>query len=106
MLTIALLAVGVPLLSAVAYLALRPNSSRRPADIRGIALQTVIIMVVLLAIAGAVAGVLLSQGQDAVTQVERQDVTRDPNTIHSPTVCEAFTEFDWDPVSETCEYAP
>ena len=46
------------------------------ADARGIALQTVIIMVVLLAIAGGVAAVLLSRGGEAVTDIERQQISR------------------------------
>ena len=45
-------------------------------DVRGVALQTVIVIVVLLAIAGAVAGVLLSRGGEAVAEAERQDITR------------------------------
>ena len=74
---IILLAVGVPVALAVVHRLRRNRPLRSAADSRGIALQTVIIMVVLLAIAGAVAGVLLSQGQEAVTQVEQQDVTQD-----------------------------
>ncbi len=46
----------------------------RGADVRGIALQTVIIIVVLLAIAGTVAGVLLTRGEQATTQLERTNV--------------------------------
>ena len=42
-------------------------------DERGIALQTVIIMVVLLAIAGAVAAVLLSRANETTTQLENTD---------------------------------
>lgn len=41
---------------------------------RGIALQTVIIMVVLLAIAGGIAAVLLQRGQEAETQLAAQAV--------------------------------
>ena len=44
-------------------------------DERGIALQTVIIMVVLLAIAGTVAAVLLSRASDVTGELENQDVT-------------------------------
>ena len=43
-------------------------------DERGIALQTVIIMVVLLAIAGGIAAVLLSRGQEAENQLASQAV--------------------------------
>ena len=44
-------------------------------DQRGIALQTVIIMVVLLAIAGAVAAVLFSRASDVTSELESQDVS-------------------------------
>ena len=44
-------------------------------DERGIALQTVIIMVVLLAIAGTVAAVLFSRASDVTGELEAQDVT-------------------------------
>ena len=42
-------------------------------DERGIALQTVIIMVVLLAIAGGIAAVLLARGQEASDQLASSD---------------------------------
>ena len=44
-------------------------------DERGIALQTVIIMVVLLAIAGTVAAVLFSRASEVTGELESQDVT-------------------------------
>ena len=44
-------------------------------DERGIALQTIIIMVVLLAIAGSVAAVLFSRASDVTGELESQDVT-------------------------------
>ena len=74
MLTIILLASIVPILTGVAYVALRNRFPQRVADIRGIALQTVIVIVVMLAIAGAVAGVLISRGQTTVVQLEEQNV--------------------------------
>ena len=67
----------------------------RGADARGIALQTVIIIVVLLAIAGAVAGVLLTRGTEATTQLEETDVVRDAHEYGSETLCEA-AGFTWD----------
>ena len=70
MLTIILLAIGLPVLAGVAYLALRNSRPQFLADMRGIALQTVIVIVVLLAIAGAVAGVLVARGGEAVTELE------------------------------------
>ena len=53
--------------------AAEPPHSRR-FDERGIALQTVIIMVVLLAIAGIVATVLFSRANDASDQLQRAEV--------------------------------
>lgn len=100
MLTIILLATIVPLLTGVAYVALRNRFPERLADIRGIALQTVIVIVVLLAIAGAVAGVLISRGDQAVADLERQDIDR-PTTpaeikaITSRTECVRWN-YEWD----------
>jgi hypothetical protein len=42
---------------------------------RGIALQTVIVIVVMLVIAGGVAGVLLSRGGEVISDLEGQDVS-------------------------------
>ena len=47
---------------------------------RGVALQTVIIMVVLLAIAGTVAAVLLSRASDVTGELESTDVSGDIDT--------------------------
>ena len=58
-------------------------------DERGIALQTVIIMVVLLAIAGAVAAVLFSQASESTEQLEATEVTVDYRTIRSEALCKA-----------------
>ena len=49
-------------------------------------LQTVIIMVVLLAVAGAVAGVLLTRGGEAVSDIERQQVAREPSDFSTETL--------------------
>ena len=54
-------------------------------DERGIALQTVIIMVVLLAIAGTVAAVLFNRASDVTGELESQDVTA--TRIDSPSEC-------------------
>ena len=78
MLTIILLATIAPILTGVAYVALRNTFPQRVADIRGIALQTVIVIVVLLAIAGAVAGVLISRGDQAVAILKRQNIVSRP----------------------------
>ena len=76
MLTAIVLSIAVPSVAGAAYLALRSRLPGLVADVRGIALQTVIIMVVLLAIAGAIAGVLLARGGEAVSDVERQQISR------------------------------
>ena len=57
------------------------------ADARGIALQTVIIMVVLLAIAGGVAAVLLNRGGEAVTDIERQQISRQASEFSGSALC-------------------
>ena len=89
MIAVALLAVGVPSLLGIASLGLRRQSEGLSGDLRGIALQTVIIMVVLLVIAGAVAGVLLSRGNQAVTDLERQDVTQAATNYTHRNLCRA-----------------
>ena len=88
MLTIALVSVLVPAAAGTAYLALRGRSPRFTADNRGIALQTVIIMVVLLAIAGLAAGVMISRGGDAVSNLEQTEIGPDPAQISDSWVCE------------------
>ena len=60
--------------------------TRWAADIRGIALQTVIVIVVMLVIAGGVAGVLLSRGGDVISDLESQETA----SINA-TNCGAFT---------------
>ena len=84
MITVVTLAVVVPGLLAVASLGLsrigstplfRSLAHARSSDARGVALQTVIIIVVLLAIAGAVAGVLLSRAGDVTGELQSADVT-------------------------------
>ena len=71
------------------YLAFRPRFANLAADARGIALQTVIIMVVLLAIAGGVAAVLLSRGGEAVSDIERQDISRQASDFSGEAICDA-----------------
>lgn len=102
--TVVTLALAVPVLIAIVYLGLRRAQATpmvrslalaRGADTRGIALQTVIIIVVLLAIAGAVAGVLLTRGTEATEQLEDTDVVRDADEYGSSTLCEA-AGFTWD----------
>ena len=78
---------------------LLPTSVRRrlaafSADERGIALQTVIIMVVLIAIAGAIAAVLVTRGNQAVTEIERTNIAAQPSNFTSKALCEA-ANFHW-----------
>ena len=89
MIAVILLAVGLLSVFGIASLGLRKREKATSADRRGIALQTVIIMVVLLVIAGAVAGVLLTRGQEAVTDLERQDVTQQADSFSSEILCRA-----------------
>ena len=88
MLTIILLATIVPILTGVAYVVFRNRFPQRVADIRGIALQTVIVIVVMLAIAGAVAGVLLTRGGEVVADLESQEVARDLADAATKTECD------------------
>ncbi len=96
--TTVMLALAVPGLLAVMYLGLRRAQStplirslaHARGDVRGIALQTVIIIVVLLAIAGAVAGVLLTRGTEATNQLEETNVVRQAYEYGgSEALCEA-----------------
>ena len=63
--------------------------ARRPPrfDERGIALQTVIILVVMLAIAGAIAAVLFSRAQEAQTELEATPVTASKWAVTSSEQC-------------------
>ena len=87
MLSIILLATIVPILTGVAYITLRNRLPQRVADIRGIALQTVIVIVVMLAIAGAVAGVLITRGGEVVDDLESEEVARNPAEATTETEC-------------------
>ena len=84
----------VPAVAGAGYLALRGTQMNASADVRGIALQTVIIMVVLLAIAGGVAAVLLNRGGEAVTDIERQQISRQASEFSGSALCEA-AGFTW-----------
>ena len=95
------LSLALPVAAGAAYLVLRGRLPNLVADVRGIALQTVIIMVVLLAIAGGVAAVLLSRGGQAVTDLERQDISRDAGDFTGSALCEA-AGFDWTAASTKC----
>ena len=102
MLTVIVLSIVLPSVAGAAYLALRGRLPNLVADVRGIALQTVIIMVVLLAIAGGVAAVLLRIGGEAVTDIERQQITRSAGDFKGAALCVAAGH-DWDTAgSGTC----
>ena len=84
------LSIALPIFGGAAWLAMRARQPARAADTRGIALQTVIIIVVLLAIAGAVAGVLLTRGTEATNQLEETNVVRQAYEYGgSEALCEA-----------------
>ena len=100
MTTIVAVAVGVPCLILLAWLGMRRIQSMpfarslalaRGGDMRGIALQTIIIIVVMLAIAGAVAGVLLTRAGETTQQAENINVTA---AIDSEEECEATSLVD------------
>ena len=83
MITVVTLAIVVPSLLIFTFLGLRRVTSTpifgslahaRGGDQRGIALQTIIVMVVLLAIAGAVATVLLNRAGSESDRLENEDV--------------------------------
>ena len=96
MLAIILLSILVPTLTGIAFLTLRNRNTEFLADVRGVALQTVIIIVVLLAIAGAVAGVLASRGSDTVASLQGQVGTHLTDALHdTPVECEN-AGFVWD----------
>ena len=101
MLTVVVLSLVMPSLVAAAGLALRSKLPNLVADVRGIALQTVIIMVVLLAIAGGVAAVLLSRGGEAVTDIERQQITRSAADFSGTALCKA-AGFNWNAATTKC----
>ena len=84
-----LVAIAVPGVAVAVCLALRGKLPNLVADVRGIALQTVIIMVVLLAIAGGVAAVLLNRGGEAVTDIERQQISREASEFSGSSLCNA-----------------
>ena len=101
MLTVVVLSLVVPSLVVAARLALTGKLPNLVADARGIALQTVIIMVVLLAIAGGVAAVLLSRGGEAVRDIERQDISRDAADFTGDSLCLA-AGYSWNTSATTC----
>ncbi|MXY08936.1 MAG: hypothetical protein F4Z00_12495 [Acidimicrobiaceae bacterium] len=88
------ISIVVPLAVGATLLAARSRLPKLAADTRGIALQTVIVMVVLLAIAGGVAAVLLTRGGEAVSDIEQQEILRNAGDYTNETLCEA-AGFSW-----------
>ncbi|MDE0030925.1 MAG: hypothetical protein OXU42_16175 [Deltaproteobacteria bacterium] len=100
------LAVGLPTACVLGYIAgrrlqslpfARRLAAARGGDMRGIALQTIIIMVVLLAIAGAVAAVLFNRAAEETQALEdSEDVSM--YAITSPLLCRTGG-FTWVPAA-------
>ena len=91
MTTVIFVSVLAPIAAGALFLAARHRMPKPAADTRGIALQTIIIIVVLLAIAGAVTGVLLTTAGRTTQQAESADVT---TAIDSEEECNATTLVD------------
>ena len=94
-------AIAISIVVPIAFLAVRGRLPKMAADVRGIALQTVIVMVVLLAIAGAVAAVLLTAGGEAAEDLERQNISRDAADFSTSALCQA-AGFSWDTTTAAC----
>ena len=101
MLTVVMLSMIVASTAVATRWALRGRLPNSVADVRGIALQTVIIMVVLLAIAGGVSAVLLNRGGEAVTDIERQQISREASEFSGSALCNA-AGFVWSSASSSC----
>lgn len=86
MLEVAMLALAVPAAAVTLSLALR--QATQAADRRGIALQTVIIMVVLVVIGGAVAAVLVSRAGQETDRLENVDSSVKIANYGSETLCD------------------
>ena len=104
MLTVVMLSMIVPSTAVAARWALPGRLPNSVADVRGIALQTVIIMVVLLAIAGGVSAVLLNRGGEAVTDIERQQISRQASEFSGSALCKA-AGFVWSSATSSCNAA-
>lgn len=78
----------VPAVIVLTRLGIRAKLPGSLGDMRGIALQTVIIMVVLLAIAGSVAAVLLTRGGEAVDDLDESSIGPDAAEYTNSRLCE------------------
>ena len=102
--TILLITFAVPaVLCAVAafYRAAAPRPARA-GDQRGIALQTVIIMVVLIVIAGGVSVALLGRGADVTDDLEQQGTAPAPDSYGTEALCE-LVNHTWNGTTNKCE---
>ncbi len=64
-------------------------------DQRGFALQTVIVMTALIAVAMAVSAVMITRGGDVVVDLERQNITVQPSQIKNKVQCEQIYLWTW-----------
>ena len=71
-------------------------------DQRGFALQTVIVMTALIAIAMAVSAVILTRGGEVADDLERQNITIQPSQIKNEAQCVEVYQWKWD--GSTCSY--
>ena len=92
MLYVALLAIAAPVIAVSGAALLRLG--QRAADARGIALQTVIIMVVLVVIAGAVTAVLVTRAGTETDRLEDADSELDPDQYPNKALCEQASTAD------------
>jgi len=70
-------------------------TTRLRCDEWGIALQTVIVMVALIAVAVTVSTVILTRGGEVADDLERQNVTFDPVRFRTQALCEEYG-YEWD----------
>ena len=91
MTTVILVSVLAPIAARALFLAARHRMPKPAADARGIALQTIIIIVVMLAIAGAVTGVLLTTAGRSTQEAESADVT---TTVDNERECKTTSLVD------------
>ena len=70
-------------------------------DERGIALQTAIIMITLIAIALAVSAVMYTRGGEVADDLQRQNVTFDPGRFRTQELCEEY-DYEWNTTDGEC----
>ena len=107
MAAVVLIAIGLPCLICALAVSIKQRTprlctKRLCTNADGIALQTVIIMVVLIAIAGAVAAVLVTRGGEAVDEIRSTNIAQRPANFNNETLC-AAAGFHWNSNSGTCQ---